>query len=207
MSNLGGSFQNLDQRLERMKSKLAEGISQGRVTEDEKVLIEARIKSFEENLTKAKVDGITPEEHAALVKESNQAILASDFYSAKQRREWKQMTNEMMHEIGMDLGTRIGKCWEQGKLSNEERDRLFKQLLDVYALNEKYQTESAEESKKLDKLDKKDKKDLQASLKKMRLDLKEACGSEDDSPAVSQPSSTATSTSTSTSTGTSQPAQ
>lgn len=196
---------DLEKRLERMKSKLAEGVSKGRVSEDEKVLIEARIKAFEDNLTKAKVDGITPEEHAALVKESNKAILASDFYSAKERREWKQMTNDMMHEIGMDLGTRIGKCWEKGKLSNEERDALFKQLLDIYALNEKYQTESVEESKKLDKLDRKDKKDLQASLKKMRLDLKEACGAEDDVPPESQPSSTATSTSTST--GTSQSAQ
>ncbi len=197
---------DLEKRLERMKSQLAAGIAKGRVSEEEKVMIDARIKAFEENLTKAKVDGITPEEHVALVKESNKAILASEFYTGKERREWKKLTNDMMHELGMDLGTRIGKCWEQGKLTNEERDALFKQLMDIYALNEKYQTESEEESKKLDKLDRKDKKDLQAALKKMRLDLKDACGSEDDKPEVYSPIGTVTNTSTSTNTS-SQPAK
>jgi len=191
---------DLDRRLERMKSQLAAGIAKGRVSEEEKVMIEARIKTFEENLAKAKVDGLTPEEHVALVKESNKAILASEFYSGKDKKQWRKITNDMMHELGMDLGTRIGKCWEKGKLTDEERDALFKQLMDIYALNEKYQTESVEESKKLNKLDKKDKKDLQAALKKIRLDLKEACGSEDDKPEVYSPIGTVTNTSTSTET-------
>ncbi len=170
---------DLDKRLEKMKKDLEKGIAKKDISPEEADLIQTRITNFETNLAKAKEGGLTPDEHTALVKESNEAIQATSYYGKGKKKQRRAVTNEMMGVLGMDLGMKIGKCAMDGKLTQEEQDKLYTKLDGVYALNEKYQTESVNQHGKLNKLDKSDKKDIQGELKALQFEIKEACGGDE----------------------------
>lgn len=182
---------DLFKRAALMRKQLEVGLKNKSISEAEAALINTQIKKYEDAAVAAQEGGVSEEERLALLKESNGIFQTMAYYGLKSKKQWKKMNNELVNALGNDIGSRIGQCWQEGNLSDEERDLLYAQMDEWFALNQKYQMESQEEKDKLDKLDKKDKKDLKKKLDELNKTIQKACSDDKkETPPGTPPEST-----------------